>query len=60
MKNTIDTLLKYLGQSSTWRGAILVLGSFGVVLEPELSNHIIAAMLGLVGTINILRNGGKK
>jgi hypothetical protein len=60
MKNTIDTLLNYLGQSSTWRGGILVLGSFGVVLEPELSNHIIAAMLGLVGIINILRNGGKK
>jgi len=39
---------------------ILVAASFGLVLEPELQNHIIAAALGLVGIINVLRNGGKK
>jgi len=60
MEKTIDTLLNYLGQSSTWRGAILVAASFGLVLEPELQNHIIAAALGLVGIINVFRNGGKK
>jgi hypothetical protein len=60
MKNTIDTLLNYLGQNSTWRGIILVAASFGLALEPELQNHIIAAALGLVGIINVLRNGGKK
>jgi hypothetical protein len=60
MEKTIDTLLNYLGQSSTWRGVILVAASFGIVFEPELQNHIIGAALGLVGIINILRNGGKK
>jgi hypothetical protein len=38
----------------------LVAASFGVVFEPELQGHIIGAALGLVGIINILRNGGKK
>lgn len=59
MKSKIDTLLNYLGQNSTWRGIILVAASFGVVFEPELQNHIIGAALGLVGIINIVRNGSK-
>jgi hypothetical protein len=60
MKNTIDALLNYLGQSSTWRGMILVAASFGLVMEPQLQSHIIAVALGIVGIINVFRNGGKK
>lgn len=59
MKNKIDTLLNYLSQNSTWRGLILVAASFGIVFEPELQNHIIGAALGIIGIINILRNGSK-
>lgn len=59
MKNKIDTLLNYLSQNSTWRGIILVAASFGIVFEPELQTHIIGAALGIVGIINILRNGSK-
>lgn len=55
----MNKLLEYLGQSSTWRGIILIAGSFGVVLEPELQAHIIAAALGLVGIINVVRNSKK-
>lgn len=56
----MNTILNYLGQSSTWRGIILVAGSFGIVLEPELQNHIVAAALGAVGIINVLRNSKTK
>jgi hypothetical protein len=56
----IDTALNYLGQSSTWRGIILIAGSFGIVLEPQLANQIVATAIGAVGIINLLRNSGKK
>ena len=46
-----------LSQSSTWRGLILLATAAGVHLEPELQNQIVAAGLGLVGVINILRKG---
>ena len=57
MKNLTDTLLNYAGQTSTWRGLIFVAASLGLTLDPELQNHIIAAALGLVGIINIVRKG---
>ena len=50
-------VLDRLSESSTWRGLILVAVALGVKLEPELQNQIIAAGLGLVGTINIFRKG---
>ena len=53
----LDTLLNYLGQSSTWRGAILVAGSLGWSLSPSHNEAIIAAALGVVGLINVLRKG---
>lgn len=55
MKNLIDSLLKQLGQNSTWRGIILLLTSLGVTMEPAMQNHIVAAGLALVGIINVLR-----
>lgn len=53
----VDTLLNYLGQSSTWRGLILVGGSLGWSLSPSHNEAIIAAALGVVGLINVLRKG---
>jgi hypothetical protein len=50
-------VLDRLSENSTWRGLILVAVALGVKLEPELQNQIIAAGLGLVGTINIFRKG---
>ena len=49
--------LDRLSENSTWRGLILVAIALGVKIEPELQNQIIAAGLGLVGTINIFRKG---
>jgi hypothetical protein len=53
----IDTALNYLGQSSTWRGLILVAGSLGWSLSPSHNEAIIAAALGIVGLINVIRKG---
>jgi hypothetical protein len=57
MKSLIDTLLARLGENSTWRGLLLVATAVGVKMEPDLQNAILAAGLGLVGLINVLRKG---
>jgi hypothetical protein len=57
MKSLIDTLLARLGENSTWRGILLVATAVGVKLEPDLQNAILAAGLGLVGLINVVRKG---
>ncbi len=53
----MNYLLTQLGQSSTWRGVLLVLTALGVSLSPQHQEAIVAAGLGLVGAINILRKG---
>jgi hypothetical protein len=50
-------IIDSLSQNSTWRGLILLATAAGVNLEPELQTQIVAAGLGLVGLINILRKG---
>ena len=50
-------IIDSLSQSSTWRGLILLATAAGVNLEPDLQNQIVAAGLGLVGLINVLRKG---
>jgi hypothetical protein len=53
----IDVLLTRLNENSTWRGIILVAMALGLKLEPELQEQVLAAGLGLVGLINIIRKG---
>ena len=53
----VDAILKQLAQNSTWRGLILVATALGLKLDPELQNQILAAGLGLVGLINVIRKG---
>lgn len=48
-------ILDRLSENSTWRGLILVATALGVRMEPELQNQIVAAGLGAVGLINVLR-----
>ena len=48
-------ILDRLSENSTWRGLILVATSLGVAIEPSLQNHIVAAGLGAIGIINVLR-----
>jgi hypothetical protein len=57
MKNLIDILLARLGENSTWRGAILILGALGWQLSPEHNEAIIALALAIIGAINIFRKG---
>ena len=54
MNKILETVLKYLGQPSTYKGLFSLLASFGVVLKPELADAIIACALGLIGIINVL------
>lgn len=53
----IEYALNQLSQNSTWRGLILVATALGLKLDPELQNQILAAGLGLVGVINVIRKG---
>lgn len=53
MNKLLNTLLKYLNQSSTYKGLFSVLAAFGVALKPELADAIIACALGVIGLINV-------
>ncbi len=54
MNKIAETVLKYLNQSSTYKGIFSVLAAFGVVLKPELADAIIACALGIIGLINVI------
>lgn len=53
----VNILLEKLSENSTWRGLILVATALGLKLDPELQNAILAAGLGLIGLINVIRKG---
>jgi len=53
----LNTLLERLSENSTWRGLILVATAVGLKVDPEHQEAIVAAGLGLVGLINVLRKG---
>jgi hypothetical protein len=53
----MDYLLNQLGQSSTWRGLILLAGALGWQLSAQHNEAIIAAAIALVGLINVFRKG---
>lgn len=54
MKKIFETILRYLGQSSTYKGLFSVLAAFGVALKPEMADAIIACALGVIGLINVI------
>lgn len=54
MENIFETILRYLGQSSTYKGLFSVLAAFGVVFKPEMADAIIACALGVIGLINVM------
>lgn len=53
----VNILLNQLSQNSTWRGLLLVATALGIKIDPELQNAILAAGLGAVGLINVVRKG---
>lgn len=48
-------LIEKLSEPSTVRGILALLTAFGVTIQPEYHEHIIAGFLALVGIINIWR-----
>lgn len=57
IKNALDWLLARLGESSTWRGIILILTGLGITIDPDRIAAITAAGLAIVGLINVFRQG---
>ena len=57
--NIVNILLEKLSENSTWRGLILVATALGLKLDPELQTQILAAGLGVIGLINVVRKGKK-
>lgn len=54
-KLPMKLLLAKLQEPSTIRGLIALLGAFGITVQPEYHEHIIAAVLALIGIINVSR-----
>ena len=52
--------LRRLKEPSTWRGIILMLTTFGVVLEPTQKEAIITAGLAIVGVLGAFLPDAKK
>lgn len=59
MNKFLETILKYLGQSSTYKGLFSVMAAFGIALKPDLADAIIACALGIIGLINVLMDEHK-
>ena len=53
----MEKVIEQLGQSSTWRGLILIVGALGWQLSETHNEAIIAAAMALVGLINVFRKG---
>jgi hypothetical protein len=53
----MDKIIEQLGQNSTWRGLILIVGALGWQLSESHNEAIIAAAMALVGLINVFRKG---
>lgn len=56
----METLIKYLKQSSTWMGLVGIASGFGLTISPELATQIAAAGVALVGLIAVIVDEDKK
>jgi hypothetical protein len=57
LKKALSYLADRLSENSTWRGLILFATGIGITIEPEMATKITAVGLGIIGVINILRQG---
>lgn len=55
-----EKILEIAGKASTWKGIIGIATALGVTISPELTTHIIAVGMGLVGIINLVRTEKKQ
>jgi hypothetical protein len=54
VKSALKFVLARAAEPSSWRGAIFVLSSLGIILKPEVSAAIIAAGMAVSGLIGVL------
>ena len=52
----MNTILTYAKQPSTWRGLAIVAGALGYSVAPGLADAIAAAVGGVLGLIEVVRN----
>ena len=56
----LDLILTKLSQESTWRGLIAISMACGLSVAPEAAAAIVAAGMGVIGLINVIKNPPKK
>ena len=56
----MDKIAEKLLEPSTWRGIIALVGAVGLILKPENAAAILAAVLALIGAINVARTEPSK
>jgi hypothetical protein len=54
VKTAFKFILARAAEPSSWRGAIFILSSLGVVLQPQVSAAVIAAGMAVSGLIGVL------
>jgi pimeloyl-CoA synthetase len=59
MANVLPYITDRLSETSTWRGALMLLTAVGLHIDPSQSDAIIATGLSLVGLINVFRKEKK-
>jgi hypothetical protein len=57
--NAMQSLLSKLSEPSTVRGMVALAGSLGMLTNPDYSEHIVAAVLAVIGIINVWRKEPK-
>lgn len=57
--NAMQSLLSKLSEPSTVRGLVALAGSLGMITNPQYSEHIVAAVLAVIGMINVWRKEPK-
>lgn len=55
----MNAIVNKLTEPSTIRGIIALLGAVGITVQPEYHEHIVAAVLALIGIINVWRKERK-
>ena len=51
----VNLILTKLQEPSTIRGLIALAAAFGMTIQPEYQDHIVAVCLALIGIINVWR-----
>jgi len=56
MNKYLSAFIDRFSQESTWRGIIAMGTAFGIVMDPQRAEAIIAAGMFIIGTINFAKD----